>query len=88
MTLKIAHDITDLLAPLSYSHKVRISSSSLITVWIPHGKKKKKTIKNPHNFLSFVGTFAELTLKQFDENKILRIDNTDLNTNGSTEVLI
>lgn len=87
MTLKIAHDITDLLAPLSYSHKVQISSSSLITVWIPYGKKKKK-IKKTHNFLSFVGTFAELTLKQFDENKILRIDNTDLNTNGSTEVLI
>lgn len=54
----------------------------------PLWQKKKKIIKKTHNFLSFVGTFAELTLKQFDENKILRIDNTDLNTNGSTEVLI
>lgn len=87
MTLKIAHSFTDLLAPVSYSQKAQISSSSLITVWIPYGKKKQNKTKH-HNFLSFVGTFAELTLKQFDENKILRIDNTDLNTNRSTEVLI
>lgn len=82
VTLKIAHDITDLLALVSYSQKARISSSSLNTVWIPYGKKPF------YHLWADLLNFKNTTLKQFDENKILRINNTDLNINGSAEVLI